>query len=172
MEANPYSAPGAVVEDVRPFSANDLESRKATRGKRLGAAMLDGLTTIVWVAPIIWGAARIASVQHGLRPAGTMAVLLLIGIVLAIGVVIVNCIWLSQSGQTIGKRMLDIAIVRTDGSRVGLRRVILLRVLPLMLLGLIPFVGRFVGLIDCLWIFGNERRCLHDLIADTIVVDA
>jgi hypothetical protein len=37
---------------------------------------------------------------------------------------------------------------------------------------MIPFVGKAVNLIDPLLIFGKEKRCLHDLIADTIVVDA
>jgi uncharacterized RDD family membrane protein YckC len=26
-------------------------------------------------------------------------------------------------------------------------------------------------LVDALWIFGDERRCLHDLIAGTTVID-
>ena len=69
------------------------------------------------------------------------------------------------------KRALDIAIVRTDGSRMGLLRYIFIRVLPVGLLGAIPYVGWLVSLIDPLLIFGKDRRCLHDLIADTIVVD-
>jgi uncharacterized RDD family membrane protein YckC len=39
------------------------------------------------------------------------------------------------------------------------------------LLGAIPYVGWLVSLVDPLLIFGKDRRCLHDLIADTIVVD-
>jgi uncharacterized RDD family membrane protein YckC len=27
------------------------------------------------------------------------------------------------------------------------------------------------SLVDALWIFGDEQRCLHDLIAGTIVID-
>ncbi|MEO6927120.1 MAG: hypothetical protein ABI129_10700 [Rhodanobacter sp.] len=38
METNPYAAPAAVVDDVRTGDALDLESRKSSRGKRLGAA--------------------------------------------------------------------------------------------------------------------------------------
>jgi uncharacterized RDD family membrane protein YckC len=40
------------------------------------------------------------------------------------------------------------------------------------LISAIPKVGRFFGLIDALAIFTPERRCIHDYIADTIVVDA
>ena len=34
MEANPHAAPTAVVDDVRAYSAGDLENRKAGRDKR------------------------------------------------------------------------------------------------------------------------------------------
>ena len=34
------------------------------------------------------------------------------------------------------------------------------------------FVGPFFVLPDLLCIFGAERKCLHDMFADTIVVDA
>jgi uncharacterized RDD family membrane protein YckC len=97
--------------------------------------------------------------------------LIFLGFLLMLGVFVVNCVMVHQSGQTIGKRMLEIAMVRTDGSPITLLRYIFLRVVPVVLLGMIPLVGRFVGLIDPLLIFGKERRCLHDLIADTIVVD-
>lgn len=98
-------------------------------------------------------------------------VLFVLAIVLALAVIVVNCVMLHQSGQTIGKRALDIAVVRSNGEPVALSRYILLRVLVVGLFGAIPVVGRFVGLVDPLLIFGKERRCLHDLIADTIVVD-
>ncbi len=37
METNPYAAPAAMVDDVQGHVEGDLESRKAGRGKRLGA---------------------------------------------------------------------------------------------------------------------------------------
>lgn len=55
MENNPYAAPAAVVGDVVGSDAADLESRKSSRGKRLGAALLDGLVNLVWMAPVIIG---------------------------------------------------------------------------------------------------------------------
>jgi hypothetical protein len=36
------------------------------------------------------------------------------------------------------------------------------------ILGIIPLYG----IIDSLFIFGNARRCVHDYIADTIVIKA
>jgi hypothetical protein len=39
------------------------------------------------------------------------------------------------------------------------------------LLGLVPGFGSVFGLADACFIFGTERRCLHDRMAGTIVVD-
>ena len=172
MEANPYAAPAAVVDDVAAWDAHDLENRKAGRGKRLGAALLDGLINLIWAAPIFWGATMATDVNKGFKPAAPMVGVLLLGLVLLIGVFVVNCVMLHRHGQTLGKRALDIAIVRTDGNRMGLTRYIFVRVLPISLLGMIPYLGGLITLVDLLMIFGKERRCLHDLIADTIVVDA
>jgi len=172
METNPYAAPAAVVDDVAAWDAFDLENRKATRGKRLGAALLDGVINLIWLLPVIWGATMVGDVRQGLKPAAPMVGVVLLGLALLIGIFVVNCMMIHRSGQTIGKRALDIAIVRTDGNRMGLLRYLFIRVLPVALLGAIPYLGWIVTLVDPLLIFGKDRRCLHDLIADTIVVDA
>ncbi|CAM5529942.1 RDD family protein [Rhodanobacter lindaniclasticus] len=171
MDTNPYAAPEATVDDVRAWDAQGLEERKAGRGKRLGAALLDGLINAIWALPMVWSLSMAADVKHGIKPAAPAMGLLMLGLLLLLGVFVVNCVMLHRSGQTIGKRMLDIAIVRTDGSRMSLPRYLFIRVLPVGLLGAIPWVGWVVSLIDPLLIFGRDRRCLHDLIADTIVVD-
>jgi len=171
METNPYAAPAAVVDDVAAWDAYDLENRKAGRGKRLGAALLDGLVNIIWAAPVFWGATMVGDVNKGLKPAAPMVGVMLLGFALLVAIFVVNCVLLHRHGQTIGKRALDIAIVRTNGNRMGLLRYIFIRVLPVSLLGAIPYVGWLVSLVDPLLIFGKDRRCLHDLIADTIVVD-
>ena len=88
-----------------------------------------------------------------------------------LGILIANLVLLHQSGQTIGKKILGTQIVRSDGSRASLGRIILLRILPIRFLGAIPYLGALVVLIDALMIFGKEVRCLHDQIADTIVID-
>jgi hypothetical protein len=37
-------------------------------------------------------------------------------------------------------------------------------------LSLAPGIGRFIAIIDCAFIFGRQKRCVHDLIAGTRVV--
>jgi uncharacterized RDD family membrane protein YckC len=59
-------------------------------------------------------------------------------------------------------------MLRTDGSEVSISRVIIGRNIINTILGIIPLYG----LIDVLLIFGNARRCVHDYIADTIVIKA
>ena len=85
---------------------------------------------------------------------------------------IYQLVQLHRTGQTFCKKMLGIKIVRNDGSRAGLGRIFWLRMFVPGLVGAIPLVGGLFGLIDPLFIFGEEKRCLHDLIADTIVVTA
>ncbi|MDC0713561.1 RDD family protein [Stigmatella sp. ncwal1] len=73
----------------------------------------------------------------------------------------------AQSGQSIGKRMRGIRVVRSDGSPASLGRIILLRnVVP----SAINAACGLFSLIDALFIFQDDRRCLHDQIADTKVV--
>lgn len=75
----------------------------------------------------------------------------------------------AQSGQSLGKRLVRIRVVRTDGSAASVWRVLLLRNLVPQLIN----AGcNLFGLVDALFIFSRERRCLHDLIADTLVIKA
>ena len=80
---------------------------------------------------------------------------------------------LSMRGQTIGKRLLGIRIVRFgDGSNPGFVRAWLLRSLVVGLIGTLPMVGNVFMIVNYAFIFRADRRCLHDLIADTKVVKA
>jgi uncharacterized RDD family membrane protein YckC len=85
---------------------------------------------------------------------------------------LVNIAWLYQNGQSIGKKIMDIKIVRVSGERCALWRILVLRAFVNGLPRYIPFVGSFYALADPLLIFGESRRCIHDYIADTIVIQA
>jgi uncharacterized RDD family membrane protein YckC len=79
---------------------------------------------------------------------------------------------LTWMGQTIGKRALGVRIVRfRDGGNPGFVRAVLLRsVVPGLIAGL-TCLGNVFVLIDILNILGEERRCLHDYLAATKVVE-
>lgn len=84
-------------------------------------------------------------------------------------VLFVQAIQLRGTGASIGKRLLGICVVRQDGLPAEVWRIALLRnALPMALGG---YYGWF-GLVDALFIFGEERRCLHDWVAGTRVVKA
>lgn len=160
--SNPYAAPLARVEV--PVS-DDVEL--AGRGARLGAVILDN----VFVA----GLAMIAAVVlPQMEKNNQETALIVFGLVMGLGLIILlgfNLYYLHRDGQTLGKKIVGIRILRSDGSHCELWRIIVLRFLPVGLLGAIPLLGPIVSLVDALMIFGEERRCLHDLIADTIVVN-
>ena len=74
---------------------------------------------------------------------------------------------LSKDGQTIGKKVMDTRIVKVDtGENGGFVTNVLVRTILNGLIGIIPLYG----LIDILFIFRGDKRCIHDLIAGTKVV--
>jgi uncharacterized RDD family membrane protein YckC len=78
---------------------------------------------------------------------------------------------LRASGQTVGKKLTGIRIVGPNGEVPALANVIFLRYFPVWLVSLFPsFVGSFLVLIDVLFMFRSDRRCMHDLFAGTRVV--
>lgn len=72
--------------------------------------------------------------------------------------------------HTIGKHYMGIRIENLDGTQASFSTILLKRMLPMQLVSLIPGVGSIVaGLVDPLFIFGKDKRCLHDYIAKTKV---
>jgi uncharacterized RDD family membrane protein YckC len=77
-----------------------------------------------------------------------------------------------SNGQTIGKRALGIKVVRKDGSRASLARIFWLRNALNSVFSWLGYIGLVYQLIDPLLIFQESRQCLHDRIADTVVIKA
>ncbi len=161
---NPYEAPQSAVRDVAERRGRQ---RLAGRGTRLGAVLLDGVIGIPLAIPAIIGL-----VLEGEEPGPLLIGGVMLSVLLMIGLFIYQLVLLSQNGWTLGKKICKIRIVRLDGSDAGLGRIFWLRMVVNGLIGAIPVVGGFYGLIDPLFIFGEEQRCLHDLIADTKVIEA
>jgi uncharacterized RDD family membrane protein YckC len=78
----------------------------------------------------------------------------------------------NRNGQTIAKKILSIKVVRKDGSKAGVGRIFWLRNVVNTLIAMVPLVGGIYALVDALMIFGDPRQCIHDKIADTIVIRA
>lgn len=80
---------------------------------------------------------------------------------------------LTTRGQTVGKRMLGIKIVMVeDESLPGFFKMQVMRGFLPSLMASIPYLGWVFWILDCCFIFRDDRRCIHDLIAGTKVVVA
>jgi uncharacterized RDD family membrane protein YckC len=174
--ANKYAPPKSEVADVVP--GDDI---KASRGSRLGASILD---TLIIGIPMIPAYVQAMPLILRAGPAAQRNVFAAWGVIAGTGgwfyvgllwmviALIINGVLAYRNGQSIAKKWLGIKDVRTDGSRVSFARIFWLRNALNVCISFIPLIGSFYGLIDVLFIFGPAKRCVHDYIADTIVVRA
>ena len=169
--ASPYSPPKANLEGgVAQAGVAPL----ATAGSRLAAIVIDGL---LFVPAVVVGV--IVSIMLKPAPgeppaplgAGAMVAMALVGLY-SLGVLVYQVMMLSTRGQTVGKKAMKIRIVKLDGSQPGFVHAFLLRAIVNALPSMIPLVGSVYGLVDILFIFRADRRCIHDMIAGTRVVMA
>jgi uncharacterized RDD family membrane protein YckC len=167
---NPYAPPLAGVDDIAESEAFAVP---ADRGTRLGAAILDSVVFMVAVyLPLmvtLFSMARIETNPEDADQFESVAV----GAAVAglIGLVIWGWFtlkFMARNSQSIAKKWLRIKVVRADGSRVSLGRLIMLRNVLVWILSMIPLFS----VIDALFIFSESRQCIHDKIADTIVIKA
>ena len=161
---NPYAPPTAEVQDIYDPTA-PLEL--ADRGTRLAAAIVDGLIFLAmcYLPALVMVGIGSAAGQEGvglvIPAAGAGAVGFVVWCWLTIPRVIAN-------GQSIAKKMLGIKVARSDGSPASFGRIFWLRNVVNGLLAVMPLYQ----FIDWLFIFGESRQCLHDKLADTIVIKA
>ena len=106
--------------------------------------------------------------NNALQAVGGLLLLLAVITVAAVQIYL-----LCTQGQTVGKRLVGVRIVRyPDGSRLGFVHAFFLRSVVTVLLSAIPLLGGLFALVDVLCIFQADQRCLHDQIAGTMVVQA
>ena len=84
--------------------------------------------------------------------------------------VILNFKPLVNNGQTMGKKLLLIKIVDLEGNLPS-RKMLFKRYLLYLFIGQIPIVGWILDLVNVLFIFDIDKRCLHDYFAGTHVVN-
>ena len=155
---NPYAAPRAAVADRGATSAAVL----ASRGQRLLAAIIDGLLIYVFAGSVAVAAYFMASTAAAKVTAAAAV----------IAVLVWNAVLIARHGQTVGKRAVKIRMVRSDGSDASFSRLFFLRGVLVLLLWSLPVIGALFWLVDVLCIFRDDRRCVHDMMADTKVVVA
>ena len=164
---NPYAAPTAQAP-IAPVERYDDGLVTAGRLQRLMAYLVDLAIGVVVMVPALIGILRFRP-ERGIGELGGS--LIGLSVIAMLALFVYTLILLAREGQTLGKRAIGIRIVRTDGERASLGRLIGLRYIAPGLVGAIPYVGWAFSLANILWIFGEERRCLHDHFADTMVVN-
>ncbi len=163
---DPFRAPAS---DVQDFTGGE---QLAGRGTRLAAAFIDGVVYLIVFVPVMWVGGYFTTVMElamrGQEPGlGYMLLWSAIGFIVFM---LLQGVPLYASGQTWGKKFLNIRIVDLDGSKPPFAKLIGLRYLPVQLVVLVPLLGPLLALVNVLLIYRNDRRCGHDLIAGTRVV--
>jgi len=157
----------SAVSSFDPRAEGEGAVRPASRGRR-AAAFLTDLLAVWMLLPglpllVLW-----------LIPSSTVGLPLGVGSLLVLSLLIAQGVWLGRTGQTLGKRLFGVRVVRQNGDPAGFRHAVLIRALGfgLLIVG-VPVIGWFVvPVVDVLMLLGDDGRALHDLLADTVVVDA
>ncbi|MGB0760551.1 MAG: RDD family protein [Rubripirellula sp.] len=159
---------------------------------RLGAALIDGFIINLLMLPVVLlgtlvfmgmfvdieglqaGMATAETDQEKAYIAGQIFGGMFLGygltsIVAAILPVTIYAIMVTKSGQTPGKKLCKIRIVRADNKQLpGFVKGVVVR----SWLGQVVYSIPFVGLVGVLLIFGARRQTLCDMMAGTIVVES
>jgi|SRR5688572_16788354 len=167
--------PTAPVLAAEPTSHRPL----AGLGLRFGAAFIDGFLKSLCMIPLYFvfmDMMRLAmqnpneplspeQVSEAIMPA-YLQCLPLYGVLAVIQITL-----LCVRSQSVGKLLLRIQIVDIQNDQPGGPvRAFLLRAFIPTIIEFIPFLGFGFWVIDTLFIFREDRRCIHDLMAGTRVV--
>lgn len=162
-EDNLYAPPQADIEVDEP-------AELAGRVARFGGALLDSVIAMLFVFPVMsltgyWD--RAFAEQQNLSDT------ILVTVVAIVIFIALNGYLLAMRGQSIGKMIVKTRIVSiADNKILPLWRIFSLRYLPVWIITAIPLLGPIFGLVDSLFVFRADRRCVHDLIAGTKVITA
>jgi uncharacterized RDD family membrane protein YckC len=150
---------------------NQEDAHLASRGKRLAAAIID---IIIFLPLVIIIASPLGLIDTEVTeepPPFDLEQTLQLFIIGQVLFLLVQGYLLHSRGQTIGKVLLKIQIVATNGDMLGLGKLYFVRYFIFSLLAQIPMIGAVVALANILFIFGKEQRCLHDRLAGTKVIN-
>jgi len=154
-------------EVVTEEPANKIEL--ASRWQRLWASLIDTLSILLITVPAMLLTTGFSGASDGSDP--SFGYTLFIGLLGISFFFFINRKLLTEHGQTIGKMVLGIKIVDLDGNLPGVMQHLLPRYATFLLPGYIPVVGQFFALINVLFIFAQDKRCIHDHVAKTRVVE-
>ena len=161
-----FAPPMTPVADVPDPS--EVGPLQASRGVRLLAVLIDGLV----LGAAVWALAQIpffAPIQYSDQdPWSSFSPLTML---FSFSLFVVVQGWLLvRRGQTLGKKLMHIRIVRGDGGDATAWQLLGLRYGVGYLAAINLPLSMVYTVVDGLLIFRSSHRCLHDSIADTRVV--
>jgi uncharacterized RDD family membrane protein YckC len=147
--------------DVDPTPRLEIPADLATLRQRFVAASLDTGFVLVpcWLA------------AEGLKPASIAPwLVVLICLVVFLAIEVVQWRLIARRGQSFGKIIAGTRIVLAEGhSTPSFHAVVVLRDWSRLVLAPTP-LGILFCIVDALFVFRRDRRCVHDHIAGTIVI--
>jgi len=172
--------PGGWQQPIQPVVAG---GQLASWGSRLGAYLIDGLVLlipavllfIVFVASAVGLSGEDDDVAIGAAIAGVILFFLVFAIVLLLYAPLLMMRQGEHNGQTWGKQVVGLRVVRDNGQpftfgSAALREVVLKNLAVGIASSIIPLIPWFLNFFWPLW--DDENRALHDMAASTHVVRA
>ena len=162
---NPYQTPSSAPEPAPEAGSTLL----ASRWKRFGGALIDGLIQLAIIGPMLYFSGTWDAMmenQGELDMVGTLT-WFIVGEVIFLAL---QGYLLFNRQQTIGKLLLNMRIVGMEQEQVPAAKLYGMRYFLLHVASQVPVLN-LIGIVDPLLIFRKDKRCLHDLLAGTQVID-
>jgi len=153
-DQSPNSAPDSIPDNAAPLL------------KRIGAALIDLLLVGFFVSPLLYYFKLDSLAEHPFNVPPVMAFKVLgcevfVFFVLNLGLLVTR-------GQTLGKLVFSLAIVDLNNQKPSILQLVVNRYFSQLVMVFVPFLN----LLDVfMMLVRRDRRCLHDLLAKTRVVD-
>ncbi len=148
---------------------NEIKDLLASRWSRFWASLVDGLIMALITIPVMYFTGGFETIDDKLVEQSFLYTTLIASLGLII-FILVNYRLLINNGQTIGKKLLKIKIVNLDNN-LPTKDILLTRYLVYFIPSYIPVIGSWLSIINILTIFGKEKRCIHDYVAKTRVIN-
>ncbi|MGI9335513.1 MAG: RDD family protein [Gammaproteobacteria bacterium] len=163
MSDNLYQPPTA--ELTQPGAP---QGELASRWMRVWGVLLDTVIQLTVMAPFLWLSGYWQRAMAGtVAPAET----LIAGVGGFVLYLVINGYTLHKRGQSLGKIAVGTQIVSAHSRELkSLVHIAGLRLLPVSVVSNIPVIGAILALVDVLFVFRADKRCVHDLIAGTRVI--
>lgn len=148
----------------------DTGSKLASPGKRVLGRLVDAL---------VIGASQAALVMIGIQlhyPGQSLLEVprMFVFLYLALGVIpafVLQMLLYAARGRSFGKLLAGTRIVTLDNQPADLFRGYVAREAIMIVPAFVPVFNVIFGLCDALWLINKDRRCIHDLIVETKVIE-